>query len=73
MRVKTKQRCCPECKSTEFEHADCQEGRESLGGYTTHCLECNWEGFTLQLIPIEGVKTAAEVAERINAELQEQE
>lgn len=71
-RVASSQRCCPKCGGTEFESADCKEGREKLGGYTMQCLNCDWQGFRLQLVPKPGVKTAAEAAETINEEARRQ-
>jgi hypothetical protein len=39
-----------------------------LNGYTMQCLNCDWQGFSLQLIVKPGVKTAAEAAVQINEE-----
>jgi hypothetical protein len=68
MRVALKQRCCPKCKSIDFESADCEEGREKLNGFTMQCLDCDWQGFKMQLVVQEGVLTAAEAAKQINEE-----
>lgn len=73
MRVKATQRCCPTCGSDEFESADCQEGRESLGGHTMVCINCDWRGFKLQLVPKPDCKTAAQAADEINAEVEASE
>jgi hypothetical protein len=68
MRVKSTQRCCPGCGGVDFESANCKEGRGKLNGYTMQCLNCDWQGFSLQLIVKPGVKTAAEAAVQINEE-----
>ena len=70
MRVKSTQRCCPKCRGDEFEMADCQEGRQKLGGYTVMCLNCNWQGFKLQLLPQVGIPQTNEVVAKINEEVE---
>ncbi len=72
MRIRSAQRCCPNCAGVEFETADCKEGREKLGGYTMQCLNCDWQGFKLQLVVQAGVLTAGEAAKKINEEVQQQ-
>lgn len=69
MRVKSTQRSCPTCRSDEFEMADCQEGRQKLNGYTVMCLNCNWQGFKLQLLPKPDIAQTNEVVGAINEEV----
>lgn len=69
MRISSGKRCCPKCGSTDFEGAACSGGREKLNGYTMYCVDCGWEGFRLQLVPVSDVTTAAQAAKKINEDV----
>ena len=60
MKINTGRRACPKCGGQDFEHASCKQGREQLDGYTLHCLNCDWQGFKLQLVKIINSKTEGE-------------
>lgn len=67
--MQSTQSCCPECGGQDFEMAGCAKGAMKLGGYTVQCIGCDWLGYRLQLTRIKTVKTAKEVAEKHNAEI----
>jgi hypothetical protein len=58
IRKKSGLRCCPNCGYDEFISTKCEEDRQETDGCTMVCLECDWKGFTLQLVK----KTAAQLA-----------
>jgi len=43
-------RCCPKCGGDHFFKAECGEERSGQGGFSLDCLNCEWQGFGIQLV-----------------------
>ena len=47
-------RGCPKCGSTDLLCAKCGQETDALDGHNVECKNCEWKGFRLQLVAIEG-------------------